>query len=54
MLKSVEQQKGELAKIKDKLDAELIELNEQLKVLNEEKEAVKKVCHDLQKQLTNK
>ena len=52
MLKSVELQKTDLVKIKDGLDAELVEQRERLKKLNEEKEAMKELCQSMQKELT--
>ena len=52
MLKSVEIQRGELMKIKDGFDAELIELTERVKKTSMEKEAMKEACQGLQKELT--
>ncbi len=51
MLRSVEGQKTELMKIKDVFDAELVELRERLNKLNEEKETIKEICQNMQKEL---
>jgi len=52
MLKSVENQKNEYLKIKDSLDADLVEYREKLAKLNEEKESIKELCQNLQKDLS--